>query len=196
MNRFGKISTLALVFCVLALVLGIVANRRVGAAGPPSGLDVHVVNNPLPVAIASNVGISGAVPVTNPGTLTPVPLVVSEVDGPGHTPLQAEFTGDTTTYTVPAGKLLVIEFISGTCLQPAGTHVIEAVIGTTVAPETVSRFHSFLPIANAADPASVFFSNQTHLYASGGTKVTSNPAYVGTGSASCFGTLSGYLTNE
>ena len=58
----------------------------------PHSTPVSVVNTPLPVTgtldVRGNIGIDGTVRVSNPGTSTPVPLVVSDTSSPGRTPFQ------------------------------------------------------------------------------------------------------------
>ena len=75
-------------------------------AGHPSGPDVRVINAP-----------SEAVPVSVQGTAkidTSSPIPVRDVDWRPQQPVQFSlFEPGTRSYTVPAGKRLVIEYVSG-----------------------------------------------------------------------------------
>jgi hypothetical protein len=83
-------------------------------AGPASGLNVNVVNTPLPVT--GNIGLSGSVTVGNPATN---PVLVRSVDNAG-TPFQIRGFGDFNSggaaifdiATVPAGMRMIIEHTS------------------------------------------------------------------------------------
>jgi hypothetical protein len=87
------------VIAITAFSPALTHGQKAGAAPPPATLDVKVVNSP-----------SEAVPVTgtvNVGNLGAVPLPVRDVDGPARQPVQFR-----DSYVVPAGKRLVIEYIS------------------------------------------------------------------------------------
>src|SRR5260370_29834403 len=65
MKKFNNVLRLALYVTVLIVALSAPATR---AAGPPSGLDVHVVNtpsNPVPVTLQGTGTVSGNVAITN-----------------------------------------------------------------------------------------------------------------------------------
>ena len=65
MKGFNKVFRVVLCMSVLAVTLSVPATR---AAGPPSGLDVNVVNtssNPVPVTLQGAGTVSGSVAITN-----------------------------------------------------------------------------------------------------------------------------------
>jgi len=126
MKRFSNVLRLALCASVLAVTLSVPATR---AAGPPSGLDVTVINTPLPVTgtVSGSVSITGTpnVNVTNT-TATPVPtqnvgggaatqvgqpaskLVSLICNSTGCFPIARNGTASGAVFSVPAGEALVV----------------------------------------------------------------------------------------
>ena len=104
----------------LALVgtLAVTTSRpATGQNGQPHGPDVRVINKttePVPVTLQ---GTAGPVPVSIQGTAqidTSSPIPVRDVDRQVQQPVQFSlFNPPGNTYTVPAGKQLVIEYVSG-----------------------------------------------------------------------------------
>jgi len=118
MKKFG--TRLRLTFC-LSLLAGIALSfpASTPAAGPPSGIDVTVINTPLPVQGTVNVGnfpasntVTGSVSITGTPTVNVVGTVTTQSASPGQ-PFSHTFT---TTSAVPA-------FVGIDCVAnlPAGT---------------------------------------------------------------------------
>ncbi len=145
MKKLLNVLSLALVFGILAGVLGFVSTHPAGAQPStsnatderPHSTPVSVVNTPLPVTgtldVRGNIGIDGTVRVSNPGTSTPVPLVVSDTSSPGRTPFQ----------TLPSDKRFVVEFVSGRCNLPETLTVVAAEVWTQVGSGPLP--HTFVP---------------------------------------------------
>jgi hypothetical protein len=152
--------------------------------GKPNGPDVRVVNTG-----------AEAVPISIQGTAqidTSSPIPVHDVDNVAQEPFHAAFT-DAVPLTVPSGKRLVIEHVSGF----AG--VFEAVtlavsIETKLGGHTINHAFPVTLAFDNGDTRTYTFGSLTRLYADPGTTVrarvnlTGNPA---ANSANC--TLSGYL---
>ena len=102
--------------------------------GPPGGLGVNVVNTPLPVTVTNPTIPPSTVNVGNPAA-----LAAANAQALRGTPvsLRLTVTSNVTPYIVPVGKLLVMEYASGTCPQP---NVVARVQVTTGGFET---FHAF-----------------------------------------------------
>jgi hypothetical protein len=108
MKRFSHVLRLAVCVSVLAMTLSVPVTR---AAGPPSGLDVNVVNtpsNPVPVTLHGTSTVSGNVAITN--TPLPVEDVREPFQADNHNFSQADAA--LSFPTVPAGKRLVVEHVS------------------------------------------------------------------------------------
>lgn len=122
MKQVGKVSLVTLGFGVLIAVLGSISSGSVGAqGGPPGGLDVTVVNTPLPVSAqqsgAWNVGINGTPTVAMPTHLgaQPSDLVTLECIGGAGGDQCAEIrrifpdgTEGVSAFTIPNGQSLII----------------------------------------------------------------------------------------
>ncbi|HYT22823.1 MAG TPA: hypothetical protein VEW05_21650 [Candidatus Polarisedimenticolia bacterium] len=158
MKKLLNVLSLALVFGILAGVLGFVSTHPAGAQPStsnatderPHSTPVSVVNTPLPVTgtldVRGNIGIDGTVRVSNPGTSTPVPLVVSDTSSPGRTPFQTlinRTTGGFTFFDVPSDKRFVVEFVSGRCNLPETLTVVAAEVWTQVGSGPLP--HTFVP---------------------------------------------------
>jgi hypothetical protein len=179
----------------------------------PPPINAIIVNTPaqsVPVTGTVNVGNLGAspLPVTgtvNVGNLGDNPLPVRDVDNPVRQPVQ--FTGQCSqtgrlfclmfSYQVPAGKRLVIEYVSISANAPAG-QVVAWGISTNVGGRQVAHF---LPNTS---PAAEFFEPfaqmgvPVQLYAD---PDPDNPVLMiaarnGEGASVTFrGSFSGYLVN-
>jgi hypothetical protein len=171
MRHFRNFPYWAVYVAILFITLS-VPTTRTQAAGPPPGLDVNVVNTPLPV------------------------LQPFQHDSVITTP--AGLLGGNDTFTVPAGKRLVIEFVSFRATWPAGQQTTLAFIGVCNSGGGVCPTNFFVPaIAQGPDfggGALFTGSSPTRLYADAGTDVTvaiRRNATTGTGLASV--AVSGYL---
>jgi len=128
MKRFSNVLRVALCVSVLTVALSVPATR---AAGPPSGLDVNVVNtpsNPVPVSLQGTGTVSGNVAITNTpnvkvvntptvnigNSLRPSQLVTVETFGncPGGLGIAFDqlegADGTRQGFSIPAGKVLVV----------------------------------------------------------------------------------------
>src|SRR5437899_3945 len=160
------------------------------AQAAPSPTNVNVVNTP-------NVNVVNT-------TASPVP--VRDVDNPARQPFQAEAmggfadgastTGDITIGAVPAGKRLVIEYVSvfGTMLP--GQKMIRASIQT----EDVSIYLRISPQGSNAGGSRDYFIASEHWSITGKVR----PSFRGTGERDSFAganpdsvtfTISGYLVD-
>jgi hypothetical protein len=117
MSKLGKVLLIASVFGLLAMVLTLFPDHRVGAAPAPSTVNVDVVNTPLPVT--GSVGLSGNTAAN--------PLLVRDVDNPARHRYQNQVIlqndangGGELQFFVPANQLLVIETVSVLFNLPSG----------------------------------------------------------------------------
>ena len=170
---------------ILAVSLTIMAaavtvQSAFSAQTSPPGPDVRVINtqtNPVPVTLTGNLAVD---------TSTNAPLLVRDVDNPARQPvirladdvnvLVGETQASKQMYTVPAGKRLVIEFVSvRTFVDPGQKVFVEVGVsdGQTsydinLAPTLVGKF----PAGNSGlfgDRSAI--SQQTRLYANAGDTV-------------------------
>jgi hypothetical protein len=196
MKQLGKIILLALGFGIFAAVLG---QFNVGTtpaaaqnAGPPSGLNVNVVNTPLPVTGSVNATVNFPSSIGISGNSATSPLFVTDVDNPAKQPFTSScFTeltaGDNACIfkSVPAGKELVIEMFSASIEMVTGRRPVNALLegtangvlyglfyplslnGTTPAPTPPADFWA------VAQPLTRAYADQTtatscHIFVFGG----------------------------
>ena len=184
--------------------------------------DVRVVNSsaqPVPTAAQGTTTITGAVSISNTPTVnlgpsstvqlayTPSnPLPVRDAD-PARQPFQnsASATQDEgtngstiTIATVPAGKRLVIEFLSAVAQMPPGQHLVVCQINT-IAPPFGGLTHELLINEQPAfvnGDALFRASQQVRLYANPGSQVRALMTRDSSaGQALFLATLSGYLVD-
>src|SRR5436309_709952 len=110
------------IFTTILLVLGCFAlpSATQATPSPPSPTNVNVVNTP-------NVNVANT---------TASPVLVRDVDNVARQPFRAQVvggfadgastTGDITIATVPAGKRLVIEYVSMVGAMPLGERILLA----------------------------------------------------------------------
>ena len=213
MKRFlMPVSALA----VLAVVL-LLANPLVIQAAP-TDKDVRVINTtaePVPTAAQGTTTIAGNVSVTNtptvnlaPGSSVAVtaatPLRVVDVNN-GIQPFQ-KYVGATNTGTnvhtfslgtVPAGKRLVIEFVSAHGQVPAGEHVELFHLNTVAGPFGGATHDLLVQAQPAAVSGDAIFraSQQVRIYADPGTTVTALIRTSTLGTTTCAIAISGYLVD-
>ncbi len=205
------------IMCATAFLGGFLLNptnsRQVAAAGvkPPDDVNVvntpqvHVTNAPTVEARQSgtwSVGLSGT-PLVSVDTTTP--LAVRDVDS-ARQPFQQEVsvsvsdgaTNGFATIDVPAGKRLVVEYVSGYAVVPAGQTAAFS-LQTTV--NGVAQSHFLIGegprTVDGTNPDQFRVSQLTRLYADGAafTRVGINRGSPHTDSASGFMTVSGYLVD-
>jgi len=186
------------------LVVALLLASPLTSNAVPSEKDVRVINTtlePVPTAAQGTTTIAGNVNVAN-STANPVP--VSFTSDPFQPFQGAAGTTETGTNvstvnvaTVPAGKRLVIEFVSMTGQVPAGQHVEIMEITTSSGIGGVS--HAFVIHAqpDAVSGDALFRANQSlKLYANAGTQVSALFRRSSTlGQANYHLTISGYLVD-
>lgn len=131
------------------------------------------------------------------------PVPVSDVDNPARQPFQQlfNFSFDHTqgtngqSFVVPAGKRLVIEFVSAAIALEMGL-VVDAVVTTTVG--GIAGGHHLIPTSMGPAwgfPLSYLISKDIRVYADPGTTVGFSITDNLTGNGGAWGTISGYLIN-
>src|SRR5215467_8053873 len=118
MTRFDNILSLVLSVSILVL-LSAPTTTRAADPGPAAGINVNVVNTPLPVT--GNVNVTGN-SATNP-------LFVSDVNNPTRSPISAD-VDSINSFHVPANRLLVIEWVSISCLVDVSSPATVVELGT------------------------------------------------------------------
>jgi hypothetical protein len=220
MNIIRRIVVAIAAVVIVALAMELVAPK---AGRAVSNLFVTVTNtsaHPVPVsgtvAVSTlptvQVGsISGNLPVTNAldNNNSPIPLVTQNplsggnaFDVSGH----CAFTGTLCTiapiYSVPAGKLAVIQSVTGNCTLASSTNL--AVVGQLYTAPSGASVESF-PVLGPAEsgPAltSAGFGGRLSGYASGGAAGNPiNEAIVADASqtvnSTCSMEIAGYLVNQ
>jgi len=173
------------------------------AAAPPAATisrDVIVANTPLPVTVTGSAEVNGTIAATQSGTWN---VFVRDADAMAREPFQREFgcgadEGCATSFTVPAGKRLELEFISVRADVPQGNH---ALIEMQVSQHGLKVFHhialtpqGFVGISLGGSPSDEFVgTHQVRIYADPGSQVDvvlqSSPA----GAVELEGAVSGHL---
>ena len=177
---------------ILAVSLTIMAaavtvQSAFSAQTSPSGPDVRVVNtqtNPVPVSV---INFPAGTNTVNVSSSTNAPLLVRDVDNPARQPVVRladavnVIVGETQAfkqmYTVPAGKRLVIEFVSvRTFVLPPGQKLFvevgvsdgQTTYDINLAPTLVGTF-TVGTGGNQGDRSAI--SQQTRFYANAGETV-------------------------
>jgi hypothetical protein len=188
-----------------ALVAAIAATTQRPAytqgAGKPAGPDVRVVNTqlePVPVSLqgATKIDTSTPIPVSvqGPATInTSGPLPVRDIDRQPQEPVQFSLFYPTGigTYTVPAGKWLVIEFVTGSfAINPSDT-VADAQVFLTCSPGVTHVFPGTVThyVTGSPVPSGFAFSEQCRIYAKSGATIKFS------GGDLLSATVSGYLVD-
>jgi len=158
-----------------------------------SGKDVNVINTPS-VNVANTPGVS----VLN-GSGDPIPT--RSVDEPARRSFQAEvvlivpagLVSAVQTFSIPAGKRLVIEYVTLFSIPPSGQTWTDLLVGTAV--DGTSIIHHFGPLQAtaagrfASDKAVRLYHDFTHPFVfAGGRSSTAGEARVDL-------TVSGYLVD-
>jgi hypothetical protein len=191
---------------VIALLL---AGAPTGQAGP-SDKDVHVINatfDPVPTSAQGITNVAGTVSVTNTPNVhvantTPIPVsFTSQPLAPFQTAASTTESGTNvstlTVTTVPAGKRLVIEWVSMIGQVPAGQHVELMDLTVSNGPGGVSHQFVIQSQPDAVIGDALFRANQSlKLYADAGTQVSALfRRNSNAGSANYGITISGYLVD-
>jgi len=187
----------------------------------PTDKDVRVINStlePVPTAAQGTTTISGNVSVTNTPTVNFAPgasvtvantaanaIPVVNINDAGQ-PFQASAgmvqsgtnVSTLTVATVPAGKRLVIEWVSMTAQVPPGQHA--EIMEITTSSGSGGASHAFVihQQPNAVVGDALFRVNQSlRLYANAGTQVSALfRRNTGAGTANFHLSISGYLVNQ
>ena len=183
-----------LMFCAANSGLDESAFAQVGPAG---GLNVNVVNTPLPVQGSVNINSSPA----NPLNVIDVDQATRQFFGHalGCT-IQNTSNCQSDAFVIPAGKIGVIEDFSGTCTTPPTLPPL--IVGLSVSTEPFPFTPLSTPVSVPPNQGSIpviwQFGRTVKLYAPAGSSVklfVSLGAFVGTGDH-CEAHLSGYFMNE
>ncbi len=106
------------------------------------------------------------------------PLPVRDVDNPARQPFQVSIL--TGNFTVPAGKRLVIEFVSGLVVTPPTCRLRNLILMTSISiqGQQVIANHRFVPTLTASGISNDnLISQETRLYADPGTTVRVIPNF-------------------
>jgi len=122
------------------------------------------------------------------------PLTIRDRDNPALQPIQMSgvtFAGTNPILTVPAGKRLVIEFISGSLSIASGQRFLSAYLRTAVDSGANLRNHYFTPVLAGTSGGVDYFtiSQSVRIYANPGTIV-----YLGSSSTNNNGTFNGTIS--
>lgn len=170
MNRFRNTLIAAASLSLLAANLMLITTRNSHAGGtPPAPIPVTVSNSSLNIRDIDN------------GALQPVTISLS--------PNSASSTSATDSFTVPAGKRLVIEFVSASNTQyNAGGAATEYLI------TTVGGNQAYFRIVNTvASTATV--NMPVKIYADPGTQVSALEQQLGGSSCGGIMNISGHYVN-
>src|SRR5262245_34319139 len=195
MVRFTATST-ALMFAVAS---------SVHAAGPADGINVNVLNAPLPVTGTLSGSVTGSVSFNN-SAASPVP--VRDVDSAATQPIQfrlcfAAGLGLPASCNFPhevqlaPDKRLVIEYVSGGCFLGGEVTNVKVIVQTFVS--GVLGNHQTHLQADVLDRRSPDIAQQTRIYADAGSKINlAGSAGAGAiqSSVECTITLSGYTVTQ
>lgn len=173
-SLIALIGQLALIVTIVALVP--LVSRGQGKQNAPPPFDVKVINSP-----SEPVPVTGTVSVSNLGG---TPLPVRDVDNPARQPFQANiieappFIPNPVFFTVPAGKRLVIEYVSAD-IQAASqcASAPRYALTTTAGGVTLEHFFYTKDAGTVGlsvnDVRRAFgLSQQTRIYADPNTQVT------------------------
>ena len=166
------VGLLVLVVTLVALV-PLVSRGQGNSGNAPPPFNVNVVNTPLPVTGTINVG-----------NLGDSPLPVRDVDNPARQPIQANIIEvppqipNPILFTVPAGKRLVIEYVSAdiqanTQCATAPLYALRTTTGGVALNHFFqSEFTGTLGAAANEATRAYGLSQQTRIYADPNTTVT------------------------
>jgi|KBSMisStandDraft_5_1062788.scaffolds.fasta_scaffold98172_4 hypothetical protein len=200
MSSFKRYLTVALGLLVCVLTISVITVRHAEAQRGPAPSDVNVVRMP-------NVVISGTplVTVANPAGN---PVSVRDVDNPDAHPFQIAMNvvldgsnvGDE-SFTVPAGKRLIIDQVSIDSAVPVGDKVRISII-TEAGLFQVSHAMNVVPRGTFHLPPDQVFdvfeaTHLTRLFAEGGSNVGLHVSRNDTaGRAGVYFAISGHLIDE
>ena len=198
---------------IVALVSAVVPTTSLGSGGAAVALDkdVNVVNTPSVNVINSptvqaqqngvwNVGINGT-PTVHVANSTLGPILVRDVDRPTAQPFEQEVDvamsdgqgGENAFFTIPSGKLLVIEQVSAFGTAPAGQRLSFSIL-SRVLPDLTQRPHH---LSSVQDLQTFYVqSQQVRIYADANVGVRINRGTANTGIATATFVVTGHLINK
>jgi hypothetical protein len=188
MTRWKYVAMTSGLLLAASVLLGSAGAGQGGSASPKGGPDVRVVNTqsePVPVTLQGTTQID---------TSTPIP--VKDVDRQVRQPVQFSlYIPGNDSYTVPAGKQLVIEFVSGGFGTKSSeiSSIGEAILSVSPGPLEVN--HAFAGTVTAYENGAPFpyrfvYGQMCRIYASAGSNVSLRGGFL-LGSMS----ISGYLVD-
>lgn len=220
MNPLKKTLSLCFGLVGLSAVAVLVGSGTVGAspapppAPPPTSTPVVVTNVPLPVSGNVSATINGT-PTVNLNSSSSNPVYVRDVDNArqpviggcsiilantfNFTSCDLQFTDSTgaSLTAVPAGKRLVIEWVSGSFdFIPTGSIPVHFALQVGIA--NAGTGFNFVPTKVGAVNSSYDLfqiSQQTRLYSDPGTTVSLSVATNTTAPVSAFVQVTGYFVN-
>jgi len=187
-----------------ALVLALAGSAN--AAGPTDGINVNVLNAPLPVTGTLSGSVTGSVSVNN-SAASPVP--VRDVDSAATQPIQfrlcfaAGLGLPVSCNSIPhevqlaADKRLVIEYVSGGCFLGGEVTNVKVIVQTFAS--GVLGNHQMHLQADVLDRHTPDIAQQTRIYADAGSKINlagSAGAGATPSSVDCTVTISGYTVTQ
>ena len=137
---------LAIGFVVAAHVTALGQNPK-PSPSPVTAIVVNTASQPVPVSGTVNVGNLGSSPLPMSGVVgvenaVGGSLLTRNLDGPTRQRVFHVFFGQDTGYTVPAGKLLVIDYLSGIVVKPLTDSAPMMVVDSSLEP---ARFYYLVP---------------------------------------------------
>jgi len=180
-----KYPLLALVAYLALIGVLAISTARPGntQAGHPPGPDVRVVNTaadavPVSVQGTAKIDTSSPIPVTLQGSAkidTTNPIPVRDVDRRPQQPVQFTlFEPNPRSYTVPTGKRLVIEYVSG-AFGISSSGGAQAVVFLEVSPGSERHLFPGAPVSyndGTAGGVTFAFSQSARMFAGPGTTIS------------------------
>jgi len=163
-----------MLFGAVAIVISLVSAKRTEGLVAAA---VQVVNTPLPVETEAN---------------THSPFATEIFPDPSVNPVAASFT-------VPAGKDLVIEDVGAVCTLAAAPRLMNLFATLPQPPRNIGYDHYFAPQPTAVSSGRGIYmvSRATRIYAAGGTQVSFEMLLTAPGTSdNCSFSVSGYLTKQ
>ncbi len=125
------------------------------------------------------------------------PAVVRDIDSPARDPVQLS-PAELTSYTVPDGKLLIIEHVAGACAIPRGSGgFLNTLICGHVSAQGSEQCFNLVPVLTGNDSKDSFyaFSQPIRMYVAAGTRIFFDSATAITHASGCRASISGYLVD-
>lgn len=190
---------------IIALVSAVVPTTSLGSGGAAIGpdKDVNVVNTPTVQAQQNgvwNVGINGT-PTVQVGNSSLSPVLMRDVDRATAQPFEQELDvamsdgqgGENAFFTIPLGKLLVIEQVSAFGTAPAGQKLNFSILSRVLPDLTQRPKH----LSSVQDLQTFRVqSQQVRIYADANAAVRIDRGTANTGIASATFVVTGYLVNK